>query len=147
MTWEFNKDYKDLSQVAEFYPAYLAVYEEIQAAGRYPYNDDFKGRIPGIEGPREDTAIYLLQKARHQLEHDAKVAAYRADGWHDFDPAEIETGPARYAGVMEHGFENGTGIRKWDSARVTRFHSSLAVLPARCRTRGHVVYGQLLVKD
>ena len=147
MTWDFNRDYDDLGQVAEFYPAYLAVCEELTAAGEYPYNDSFKGRVPGIEGPREDTAIYLLQKTRHQREHDAKVAGYRADGWRDFDPAEIGAGPVRFAGVVEHGFENGTGVRAWDGARVTRYHSSLAVLPARCRTRGHVVYGQLLVKD
>ena len=61
MAWTFSKDYKDLEQVGEFYPAYLAVYESLRAAGEYPYNDSFKGRIPGIEGPQEDTAIYLLQ--------------------------------------------------------------------------------------
>lgn len=148
MTWAWNNDYKDLGQVEEFYPAYLAVYEELREAGQYPYNDSFKGRIPGIEGPREDTAIYLLQKLRGMHAHEAKLAAYRADGWRDFDRSELGDAPARFAGVVDHGFEmGGSGWREWENARLTPYHSSVMVLPGRNRTNGHLVTGQLLVKD
>lgn len=63
MSWTWDNDYRNLKQVEEFYPAYLAIYEPLRAAGQTAYNDLFKGRIPGIEGPREDTAIYLLPAA------------------------------------------------------------------------------------
>ena len=72
MSWKFNGNYYDRVQVEEFYPAYLAVYEELKAAGKYPYNDLFNGRIPGIEGPDEDTAIYMLQGIRLVREREAR---------------------------------------------------------------------------
>lgn len=79
--FRFNKSYDDLAQVAPYLPAFLARLEELQAAGQYRYNDSFKGRIPGIEGPDEDTAIYLLQGLQRQQEQDAKVAGMVADGY------------------------------------------------------------------
>jgi hypothetical protein len=149
MAWTWNNDYKDLGQVEEFYPAYLAVYEELRAAGQYPYNDSFKGRIPGIEGPREDTAIYLLQQLRDVREMEAKIAEHRADGWRDFDPAEVDNGPVRYAGVATYGFYvGGHGFQEWTNARLTRYgHSSVMLLRGRARTNGHLMNGKLLVKD
>ena len=148
MTWEFNRDYRDLGQVAGFWPAYLTVYEELHAAGRYPYNDSFKGRIPGIEGPAEDTAIYLLQHTRHLAELDAKVSEYRAGGWRDVEAGEIDAAPVRYAGVAEYAHcVGGTGWNEWGSARVVRARGSVVVLPGRSRTNGHLASGRLLVKD
>lgn len=148
MTWDFNKDYGDLGQVEEFWPAYLAVYEELQAAGAYPYNDSFKGRVAGLDGPREDTAIYLLQKLRAVRELAGQVAAYRADGWRDVEAGEVDAGPVRFAGVAEYAHcMGGTGWQEWGSSRVTRYHGSVMVLPGRARTSGHIVGGQLLVKD
>jgi hypothetical protein len=104
MSWAWNNDYKDLGQVEPFYPAYLTVYEQLRAAGGYPFNADFKGRIPGIEGPREDTAIYLLQKLRSIRDMEAKVTGHRAAGWRDVDLAELDGGPVRFAGVAEYGW-------------------------------------------
>ena len=158
MAWEWNNDYKDLGQVEEFYPAYLVRYEELSAAGSYPYNDDFKGHIPGIEGPREDTAIYMLQTLRSLKETEAFLAERRADGWRDFDPAELGDSPKRFAGVIEYAIYNtgshatgstagGTGWREWNAPRLTRFHSSLGLLPGRNRTNGHIISGRVLVKD
>jgi hypothetical protein len=147
--WAFNGNYKDLSQVAAFYPAYLAVYDEMRAASRYPYNDDFKGRIPGIAGPCEVTAIYLLQQLRSVREMEAQVNERKAAGWRDFDPAELAGVPLRFAGVAEYGwYHGGNGFRAWDNARLTRYgQSSVMVLTGRARTRGHLVTGRLIVKD
>lgn len=148
MAWTWNKDYKDLGQVEEFYPAYLAIYEEISTAGGYPYNDLFKGRIPGIEGDREDTAIYMLQTLRSVRDMEAKVAEHREAGWRDIDPAELDGGPVRFAGIAQYGFfMGGDGFQEWENARLTRYHSSVIVLPGRNRTNGHLVHGKLLVKD
>ena len=85
MGWTWNRNYEDLEQVAEFYPAYLARYEELDAAGRYAYNDDFKGRIPGIGGEREDTAIYLLQGLRRQRETQGRIDGWLAEGFRVID--------------------------------------------------------------
>jgi hypothetical protein len=158
MNWTWNKDYKDLGQVAEFYPAYLVVYEELRAAGQYPFNASFKGRIPGIEGDREDTAIYLLQNLRRLHEVEAMLTEHRAAGWRDVRPAELDGSPVRYAGVIEYAIYDsgahcagstagGTGWREWQNARLTRYHSSVMVLPARKRTNGHLVAGRLIVRD
>lgn len=148
MTWTWNNDYKDLGQVEGFYPAYLAVYEELRAAGQYPYNDSFKGRVAGIEGPREDTAIYLLQQLRSVREMETQVAEHRAAGWRDFDPAEIEAGPVRFAGVAQYGwYMGGDGFQEWSNARLTRYYSSVMLLTGRHRTSGHLLEGRLIVKD
>jgi hypothetical protein len=150
MAWTFNKNHKDLEQVAEFYPAYLAVYEELRAAGKYPYNDSFTGRIPGIEGPDEGRAIYMLQTLRSVRDMQAKIAAHRAEGWRDFDTAEVEAGPVRYAGVAMYGwYMGGNGFQEWtDNTRLTRYgHSSVMLLTGRARTHGHLINGRLLVKD
>lgn len=149
MSWTWNKNYKDLGQVEEFYPAYLAVYEEVTASGGTPYNDLFKGRIPGIKGEREDTAIYMLQTLRKVREIEARVAELREAGWRDFDPAELEGGPVRYAGVAEYmPCVGGMTWGKWADARLVRYgHSSVMVLPKGKRTNGQLVAGRLLVKS
>lgn len=148
MAWEWNKDYKDLGQVEEFYPAYLARYEALRAAGQHPYNDSFKGQIPGIEGPHEDTAIYMLQTLRRVREMESIAAERRADGWRDFDPAELGDSPKRFAGVAEYGYNmGGDGWHEWLPARLRRYHSSLMVLRGGERTNGHLVNGRVLVKD
>jgi hypothetical protein len=148
MTWTFNRDYKDLAQVEEFYSAYLAVFNELRAAGRYSYNDSFKGRIPGIEGPQEDTGIYLLQNLRAVRELAAKIADYRAVGWRDVGRADLDGAPVRFAGIAEYGqCMGGTGWHEWGSARLTRYHGSVMVLPGRNRTSGHLVSGRLIVKN
>jgi hypothetical protein len=146
--WQWNGDYKDLGQVEEFYPAYLDVLAQITGAGGYPYNVSFKGRIPGIAGPREDTAIYLLQVTRSVRDMQAKVAGHLEAGWRGFDPAEVDGGAVRYAGVAEYGwYMSGTGFREWPDARLARSGTLMMVLPGRARTRGHLVGGQLIVKD
>jgi hypothetical protein len=158
MTWVFDRNYRNLGQVEEFYPAYRTVFEELQAAEKYPYNAEFKGRIPGIEGSGEDTAIYLLQCLRALHETQAQIDERREAGWRDFDPGELGEAPKRFAHVAEYAIYHpdshaagitvgGSGLRQWDNARVTRFHISLVVLPGRNHVNGHLVSGRLLVKD
>lgn len=145
--WTFNRDYKDLGQVEQFYPAYLARYEQLVAAGKYPYNDEFKGCLPGAEGPSEDAAIYLCQTLRSVREMEAQVAALRAAGWRDLEPGELDKGPVRFAGVAQYGwYMGGTGLKVWGSARIAQRETYQVVLPGRSRTNGHIVAGKLLVQ-
>ena len=60
--FKFNKNYEDLEQVKEFYQDFKKKYDRIKEQGEYPYNSKFEGKIKGIEGEDEKTAIYLLQK-------------------------------------------------------------------------------------
>ena len=148
MAWIFNRDYGDLSQVTEFWPAYLAVYQELAAAGKYPYDDEFRGRIPGAEGSCEDTAIYLLQHTRHLRDHENRLAGYRASGWRDFDPGELGATPRRFAGVVAHSFcVGGTGWNEWGDSRLVIRRGSVLLLPGRARTRGVLADGKLLVRE
>lgn len=143
----FNRDYKDHGQVADHLPAYMAVFDELTAAGRYPYDASFEGRIPGIAGRDEKTAIYLLQGLRHLNELSAQVDAAVADGFSCLPPGNVGSEPVRYREVVEYGFYmGGTGWRTWSGARLLRCRHSVVVMPKGARTNGHTVTGHLLVK-
>ena len=85
MGFTWNRDYKDLEQVAEWLPAFTVIRDEITSAGGYPYNDDFKGKIPGIIGGREDTAIYLLQGLYRQRQAQARIEGWLGEGFRPVD--------------------------------------------------------------
>ena len=145
-TFRFNRNYKDLEQVAAYYPAYLTVYERMTEAGAYPYNDNFKGRIPGIEGPDEDTAIYLLQGMRSMRELEAKVDAALADGYEAVDRDTVQ-GTTKYATIVHYGYYmGGTGWNVWKDARLVRNGSNVVVLPKGKRTNGFLLQAKVMVK-
>jgi hypothetical protein len=139
-TW--NRNYKDLEQVAEWLPAFSAIRAEITDAGGYPYNDDFKGRIPGILGEREDTAIYLLQGLWRQREMDARIAGWLADGYRQLDSlAAVE----KFARVILYKADRSGEWREYEDARLlpeTKPHQAeitgriSALLPKGKRTQG-----------
>ncbi len=81
--WVFNGDYHDLAQIIPFIEPYWTIYEQIKAAGKYPYNADFEGRILGLEDalPREETPIFLLQGLRRLVEGHELLAQVLADGY------------------------------------------------------------------
>lgn len=148
MAFQFNRNYHDLDQVAEFFPAYMAVFRELEAAGEYAYNDSFKGRIAGlvVETSRdEDSAIYLLQHTRHMRDYQTKVDAYLAGG---FEPLDVFPEEAtKFAGVVHYGWRNGEdGIAEWRDARLLTFDGSRVVLPKGKRTNGFRLSGKVLVK-
>jgi hypothetical protein len=95
--WRFNRDYGDYSQVERFLPAFMARLAELETAGRYRYDASFKGHIPGIGGPNEDTAIYLLQGLERVKAEEAMVAQLLADGYEYV--TELD-GPRKYRHVV-----------------------------------------------
>lgn len=156
----FNRNYKDLDQVAEFLPAFRARLAELEAAGKYRYNDEFKGHVPGIEGPCEDTAIYLLQGLDRALQVRERVERAIADGYQPIKA--MVPAPTRYSGVIVYDDEErtrGPSWQQWDDARLvpeTNPNLGLAtwplspirgVLPKGKRTLGTLVNGRkVLVK-
>ena len=115
MTWTWNKNYDDLEQVAEFYPAYLTRYHELEAAGQYPYNDSFKGHIPGIEGPREDTAIYLLQGLRRQRAMNERITGWLAEG---FEPVDSLAAVRKFPRVILYRADRSGEWHEYTDARL-----------------------------
>jgi hypothetical protein len=153
-TW--NKDYKDLEQVAAWLPAFSAIRDEITSGGGYPYNDDFVGKIPGIAGPDEGRAIYLLQGLYRLRETQARVAAWLAEG---FRPIDSVTGVTKFARVILYSIERGGDWHEYPDARLVPEARALqaevtgrisALLPKGKRTQGIYVglngYS-VLVKD
>lgn len=147
----FDRNYRDTEQVRPFLADFLAVHAEIIAAGAYPYNDSFRGRIPGLAGAdrkSEDAAIYMLQTLKETDALAVKVAAAVADGCEPMAEAPLE--PMKCERIIQYGwYVGGTGWAEWNGARLVAFMDnprSLAVLPKGKRTRGHLLAGKVLVK-
>lgn len=149
MAFVFNRNYKDLEQVAEFLPAFRERLAELERAGQYRYNDAFKGHIPGIEGPDEDTAIYLLQGLDRARENAERIVAALADG---YEPLERVDRITKFSSVVVYDDQDrmrGPIWQEWEDARLipeTNAHHNpgeiCAVLPKGKRTHGHRVNGR-----
>ncbi len=133
--WVFNGDYHDLAQIIPFIEPYWTIYEQIKAAGKYPYNADFEGRIPGLEDalPREETPIYLLQGLRGLVEGHEQLAQILVDGYRRL--TELAT-RERFSSVVV--FDRFYAVQRFEDARVIpdREHRPSGVLPKGKRTRG-----------
>lgn len=139
----FNKQYRDLEQVAPFLADFNRVYDEIRASGQYTYNDSFRGRVPGIEGPDEDRAIYLLQQLHDLRLNEARVEAMLADGYELVERLDGTTKFSRVA-LMPHEGYVGTGpITEFTEARVVPGDDGRPryVLRKRKRNYGTATYG------
>jgi hypothetical protein len=125
----------DAEAVRDFMPAYMTVRDELDAAGRYPYNADFVGRIPGLAGePDEDRGIYLLQTLHKMDAEREQLAAFLAAGGY---PAAEHDPTVPFRGtVVETGFYvGGTGWREHHDARLLfRNGAPYGILPPRRRT-------------
>lgn len=133
--WTWNGDYRDLAQVIPFIEDYWTIYEQLKTEGKYPYNQCFEGRIPGLEGaqPRAETPIYLLQGLRRLVEGHEQLAKVLSAGFRRLtDLAERE----RFTSVVV--FDQFYATRQYEDARVIPdTHGRLiGVLPKGARTRG-----------
>jgi hypothetical protein len=155
----FNRNYRDLGQVAPYLPAFLAAYERLEGGRGFVYNDDFRGQVcaeiedPGHTHARngacgcgEDTAIYLLQTLRRAKMVEAQVAERMAAG---YQPLETLTEVTRFAHVVEYGsYHDVTGWKEWEDVRVVPDAQGRpeVVLPKGRRTHGfRLGGGHLLV--
>jgi hypothetical protein len=133
--WVFNGDYRDLAQIIPFIEAYWTIYEGLKAAGKYPYNASFEGRISGLEDavPREESPIYLLQQLRGLVEGHERIAQTLDAGYRRL--TELAT-QERFASVIV--FDQFYATQRYDDARVIpdeQQHPS-ALLAKGKRTRG-----------
>jgi len=142
--WRFNRQYGDLAQVEQFLPAFLVVLAEIETAGQYRYNASFKGRIPGIEGACEDTAIYLLQGLEAQRRQDERVAQLVAAGYEHLTQLS-ETRKYSHVVLYPRSRMGGAWAEYRDARLVTNGSRPYAVLPKGRRTNGHLVSGRAVL--
>lgn len=146
MTFVFDKDYDRIEQVAPFYPEYEVIFNELAAAGKYPYNSSFEGKIPGIAGPDEETAIYLLQQMRHIADMNAKVAEFEAAGGRPLERLDEIT---RFTEVIWYGFYvGGAGFNKRQDVRLVPDLNGrpYMAIPKGKRTHGEHISGKVMVR-
>lgn len=118
-TFVWNRCYDDHEQVRPYMEQFLAIHSEITAAGAYPYNDSFKGRIDGVAGSaNEDTAIYMLQNLKSLDELDGQVADFIADGGCTLADSGLEEDRIYRGTVVRYGFYvGGSGWQQHDAVR------------------------------
>lgn len=139
----FNGDHSDVEQVRPWMDAYREVRAELDAAGQYPYNDSFKGRIPGIEGEREETAIYFLQTLHNRDKDREQVEAFGGTPVSDLEWAD---GQVRRGDLCRYGwYVGGTGFQVYTDVRVTPHQGGFRVIP-KGKRNGFRLDGNLLFK-
>lgn len=119
-TFAWDRNYKNIEQVRPYFPAYTAIRTELDAAGKFHYNDRFMGRIPGLAGsPDEETGVYLLQ-TMHDLEQvETDVEAFTKEGGQPLDQPKLRDLPQRGTLACWGWFSDGTGWSKLEDHRVS----------------------------
>lgn len=120
----FDNNYDNHEQVRPYMADFLTVYAEITADGGFPYNDSFKGRIPGLADSTdkdEDTGIYLLQNLRRLDREQARREEFLASGGVVIaETVDDFTRKTRRGTLVHYGFYmGGTGWNEYPDARVT----------------------------
>lgn len=147
----------DTDPEAPFYEDYLVRRRELEAAGKYTYNDDFRGCFTQpISGPNplrhgqpltEDTVIYYCQVRHRMLEIKAKVEAKLAEGYELIEGLDTPA-PTKFAGIVLFPTGNMSGeYSEYVDARLIDTGTSQYVIPKGKRTHGYMVGGRkVLVK-
>jgi hypothetical protein len=147
----WDGSYKNHEQVRPYLADFLRVYDEVERPGRgFAYNDDFKGRIPAIEGPHEDTAIYMLQNMRRRDAEDAEVAKFVESGAREVDVEDIPAGATLRGTIALHRFYSGdTGLKFVEGARLRRAPSGRQLeYVEKGKRQGHIIgSGTVLIRE
>lgn len=117
----WNNSYDDTEQMRPYLDDFNRLHDELEAAGKYPYNDSFKGKIPGVmdaPNPRhEDTGIYMLQRLRDQDEITRKEQQFLNSDGFELDLSQpFEHGPGTL--VITRFYSGGTGYSERKVSKV-----------------------------
>lgn len=141
----FDGDYGNREQVRPYIDSYKTVRAALDAAHQYPYNDLFKGRIAGIQGGSEDTAIYMLQTMYQRDLDMQRVAEFSGTPVSELD-AEWAPGEMRRGTVMRYGwYMGGTGVEVIENVRVTRFRSKEYLVVRKGKRNGRFMGAEQLM--
>lgn len=145
VTFAFDGNYHNLEQVAHLRARFdeLMDAERERTGERTVWNGFFRGKLGLEEGSDgEDTAIYLLQQARHQDDYDARVEELKAQ--HNAVAVftdDMQDGEERRGTVLRYR-ENDfiTGWVVHEGARLKKARGTLWVMNKGSRTRGFPVH-------
>lgn len=116
----FDKNYDNYEQVRPYYADYENFRVELEDAGKYPYDEAFKGKLESLAGTSdkdETTAIYMLQQMHSREQMNREVRAFTATGGRD---VEQIVGEQRGDLAMYGYYVGDTGWRVIEGARVKR---------------------------
>jgi hypothetical protein len=140
----WDRSYDNNEQVRPYFAGYLAVRAEMDALGKYPYDDDFLGKIPGLEGPNEATGIYMLQTMHRLDEVAVKVSDFKEAGGVDGD--SIEDGRVYRGTVAVYGFySGGTGYHEYPGARLAKDGRGRLVMTEKKKRNGVHLHGTVMI--
>jgi hypothetical protein len=128
----------DHEAVRPFLSEFTTLREGMAARGEYPYNDAFRGLIPGIAGDDEDAAIYLLQGLYQIEEEHAEIEALVDEGYRQLEFLVSTTRFANVVAWQPDYYVGGTGrIDRFENARVVVDGGRITgILPKGRRTHG-----------
>jgi hypothetical protein len=150
--FSWDNDYSNLEQVRPYLSAFERLKSAMAEAGQFPYNDSFKGRIPGIaESEREDTAIYLLQRLNREEKRQDQIAKLLDDGFVEAGrrpPGEVDYRGQGNGDYHQEKFasiiiSNEHGTTRYESARLVWSRKldgqPYVVMPKGKRTTGRLI--------
>lgn len=115
----WDKNYGNTEQMRPHLADFLAVKKEITDAGKYPYNDSFKGRIQGLaESADEDVGIYLLQRLADLDTLQGRIAKFLRDGGYRL-AEQLPKTDGRGTLVRTGWYTGGTGWGEYQHVKVT----------------------------
>lgn len=116
----FDGDYDNNEQVRSYFAQYGAIRAEFDAAGKYPYNADFMGKIEGLIGsPDEEAGVYLLQRMHDLDDLAARLASATEAG--AIPATDLPVGREVRGTLIRHGwYMGGTGYSETENVRVLR---------------------------
>lgn len=140
----FDKDYNNLEQVAQFYPEFIAIHEELVSQKTFPSNSQFRGKIAGLAGGSEDTGIYLLQQLKTTKMREYKILELQKSGYKQI--TSQQGGNAKYESVVKVGNDYSmAGTNEYPKARVWFADGRMYIVPKGNRTRGYNVFPDSVV--
>ncbi len=137
--FKFNGKYKDLKQVEKFYTDFIKIDKQFEKEEKFAYNDLFKGKIKGIEGEDENTAIYLLQSLKTQKSKEEKIKNLLKDGFREITTGE---GIKKFEKVVMVGTDySEDSTKEFERARLL-FEKGFInfIIPKGFSKRGIIIY-------
>lgn len=152
--FKFDKNYNNLNQVRPFYEEFKKIKEKLQKSGNhmYKYNSTYKGRIKGIAGEDEMTAIYLLQHLQTAENREYTIKHLIESGFKEITlKNKAET--VKYKEVIQVGTSySDDDVKKFEGARVhfsdTGRGLKIWILPKGARVKGYPIHDErIFVKN
>lgn len=135
-TFKFNGNWNNLDQVKPFYKQFKQVKDNMNS---YPYNDNFIGKIDGLAGDDEKTAIYLLQQLDTDNKRQTKIDELLNNGYKKVIPQS--GGSCKYESIVKVGNNfSKDGVDEYPKAKIWFADGHMFIVPKGHRTRGYNVW-------